>query len=124
MTQIPAHKHSKKELGDLRMRNAFATRPPIQALRSQAANPIFLVIAYLLCLTGAGLALGGIYISGIVCSALSLLGAFFIFWRKPRSRHHAAMITIISMLVLVFGSVYYREQLEQEPYGAQRSIRY
>ncbi|MBT8045456.1 MAG: hypothetical protein KJO79_10940 [Verrucomicrobiae bacterium] len=128
MTEIPKQKHSDGELNELRMRNAFAVRPPIQQIKNQALNPILLAICYLLCLNAAGLALGKIYLPGVVCAALALLLSILIFWKKPRSRHHSAIMAIISLLVLVFGSVYYFEQVEQPANNAtndsQRSTGY
>ena len=124
MTGIPEHKRSDNELDEIRRRNAFAVRPPVQKIKNQALQPIFLAVGYLLCLTGVGLAIGEIYIPGLTCAALVLLTAIFIFWKKPRSRHHATIMAIISLLVLVFGTVYYLEQFEQTTNDAQGPIRY
>lgn len=124
MTDLPDHKRSDSELDEIRRRNAFAVRPPVQEIKNLAIHPLFLGIAYILCLTGAGLALGEIYIAGLTCAALTLLFTLFIFWKKPRSRHHATIMAIISLLVLVFGTVYYLEQFEQTPNDAQGPIRY
>lgn len=124
MTDLPGHKHSDNELSELRMRNAFAVRPPVQELKNQALHPILLALGYILCLTGVGLAIGEIFIPGIACASIALLLTLFIFWKKPRSRHHAAMMAIISLLVLVFGTVYYLEQFEQTTNDAQGPIRY
>lgn len=124
MAKIPERKQDDRELNDLRKRNAFAVRPPVQAIVNQALHPLFVGLAYLLCLTSAGLAIGGIYIPALICAGVSLLGTVFIFWKKPRSRHHAAFIAIISLLVLVFGSVYYLAQFEPTPNDPQGPIRY
>ena len=40
-----------------------------------------------------------------------LLGAGWIQWRKKRSSHHAAILTILAVLVLVFGTLYFFPQL-------------
>jgi len=124
MTDLPDHKRSDNDLDEIRRRNAFAVRPPIQQIKNQALNPIFLTVIYVLCLTGAGLAIAKIFIPGLICSAVALLVNLLIFWRKPRSRHHVAIMVIISLLVLVFGTVYYLEQFEQTDYDAQGPIRY
>jgi len=124
MTELPDKKRDDRELDDLRKRNAFAVRPPVQAIVNQALHPLFVGITYLLCLTSAGLAIGGIYIPALVCAGISLLVAAIIFWKKPRSRHHAAFIAIISLLVLVFGSVYYLAQFEPTANDPQGPIRY
>ncbi|MCP5535468.1 MAG: hypothetical protein H7A51_04440 [Akkermansiaceae bacterium] len=124
MTEIPDHKHTGNDLEEMRRRNAFAVRPPVQHIKNQAVNPLLLGLAYILCLSGAGLAIGALYLPAITCAALSLLFTLFIFWKKPRSRHHAAIMAIISLLVLVFGTVYYLEQFEQTAHDAQGPIRY
>lgn len=124
MVNIPEKKHGSEELGELRMRNAFSVRPPVQELKNQALHPIFLGISYALCLVSAGLVYGEIYIPGLACAGGGLLVSLVIFWKKPRSRHHAALMIIISLLVLVFGSVYYFAQFEQPTHDPQGPIRY
>lgn len=124
MPDIPDHKHSDNELNELRMRNAFAVRPPVEQIINQALNPFLLGLNYLLCLTGAGLAIGKIFIPALSCAAVALVFTLFIYWKKPRSRHHAAFMAMISLLVLVFGTVYYLEQFEQTAHDAQGPIRY
>jgi len=124
MADLPDRKHSNNDLDEIRRQNAFAVRPPIQQIKNQALNTVLLTIIYVLCLTGAGLAIAKIFIPGLICSGAALVLNFLIFWRKPRSRHHAAIMLIISLLVLVFGTVYYLEQFEQTTYDAQGPIRY
>lgn len=124
MTPLPEQKHSDEELNELRMRNAFAVRPPVQTIRSLAQHPILLIMHYLICLTGVGLVIGDIFLPGLICSGVAMLGTFWVFWKKPRSRHHATLIAIISLLVLVFGTVYYLEQFEPTAYDAQGPIGY
>lgn len=124
MARIPEKKHDNQELGELRARNAFAVRPPVQQLKNQALHPLFLGLGYVLSLTSGGLAYAGIYVPGLSCAAAGLLFSLFIFWKKPRSRHHAAFMAIISLLVLVFGSVYYQAQFEQPSHDPQGPIRY
>ncbi len=124
MAKIPERKRDKAELQEMRSRNAFAVRPPVEQLQAQAVHRFVLVFFYLICLTGAGLVIksyypygiemGPVFISGMACAAVGLLISLWIFWKKPRSRHHAALMAIISLLVLVFGTVYYIEQFEQE----------
>ena len=135
MVDIPEKKQSRGELQDLQRRNAFAVRPPVQQLQSQAVNRVILAVFYILSLIGAALVIGAIYpigpinevffIGGIACMGVCLLASLFIFLKKPRSRHHAAILVIISLLVLVLGSVYYIEQFEQEAHDdAQGPTRY
>tara|TARA_Y100000385_G_C13023668_1_gene607377 strand:+ start:662 stop:1036 length:375 start_codon:yes stop_codon:yes gene_type:complete len=124
MTTLPEQKQSIDELNELRMRNAFAVRPPVQEIRSLALHPAMLVALYILCFTGVGLAVGGIYRASLICGGCSLLITLLIYWRKPRTRHHASIIVIISLLVLVFGTVYHHKHLEAPDYDPQGPIGY
>lgn len=135
MAEIPKRKRDKVELQEMRARNAFAVRPPVEKLEAQAVNHLVLGFFYLMILTGAGLVIksyfpygiemGPVFITGMALAAVGLLVSCLIFWKKPRSRHHAALMAIISLLVLVFGTVYYIEQFEQEAHDdAQGPIRY
>ena len=135
MGDLPERKQSRSELQDMQRRNAFAVQPPVQHLQNLAINRIVLAVFYALTLAGAGLVIAAIYpqgfideaffIIGCACAGVSFLGVIYIFWKKPRSRHHAAIIAIISLLVLVFGTVYYIEQFEQEAHDdAQGPTRY
>ena len=136
MTHIPEKKRSRNELEDLKRHNAFSVRPPVQQLQAQALPRVALGFCYLLVSFGAGCllfkskicdllfdwfpmssiwGLGGsydpvieaIYIAAVASSVIGMVISGLIFWKKPRSRHHAAILAIISLLVLVFGSVYY-----------------
>lgn len=124
MTKIPEKKHDDEELRELRTRNAFAVRPPVQELKNQALHPFFLSVVYLLCAVSVGLVIYMISMPALICAGVALLSALLIFWKKPRSRHHAAFMVIISLLVLVFGSVYYNAQFEQPANDPQGPIRY
>ena len=89
---LPARRHSDGELQRLRPHNAMAGRPPVQQLAAQAAHPMLVGTGYLLALGGGA---GGLLVAG------------WLFARKPRSRHHAALMTIIAVLVLAFGILYF-----------------
>jgi len=124
MTDLPDHKRSKRELDELRMRNAFAVRPPVQSIEKMALHPFLLAVGYIICMAGSALALAGMIHAGLACAVLGLLLSLFIYWQKPRSRHHATIFLIISLLVLVFGTVYEVKQFEQTPNDAQGPIGY
>ena len=49
--------------------------------------------------------LNAVYVGSIICGVIVFLMALLIYWKKPRSRHHAAFLFIISLLVIVFGFV-------------------
>lgn len=132
---IPDKKHDDRELQQLRMRNAMAVRPPVTQLKKQALHPWGLGVHYGVGLVSMVLVVWSIYPLGPIDERLLMIGmggslccllaAILVFWRKPRSRHHMTLMMIISLLVLVFGSVYYIEQFEQAPYDdAQGSLRY
>ena len=121
MVKLPEKKRDDQELGQLRMQNAMSVRPPVQKLQNQALHPLFLGMNYLLSLTSAGLALYKIFLPALIVAGVAGVAALLILWRKPRSRHHATLMIIISLLVLVFGSVYYTQQQADD---AQRFIRY
>lgn len=124
MSEIPSRKRNSDELDDIRRRNAFQTRPPVQYIQSLELNRLFVGVLYLLVIVSVCLAFAKFYLPGLCCAAVSLLAAILIFWKKPRSSHHAVIITIISLLVLVFGSVYYLEKFEptahEDPQGPTR----
>ncbi|MBK1791394.1 hypothetical protein [Persicirhabdus sediminis] len=86
MNSLPSQKRSRRELDEIRARNAFQTRPPIAHVEKMAAHPVVLIIGYLLS-----------FLAGV-----GLLPALLIYWRKPRSRHHACFMIIISILAAVF----------------------
>ena len=119
MSFLPDQKRSDKELAELRMRNAFEVRPPVQHVKSLALHPVLLTVVYLDSLAGAGLAMLALYVPALICAGMVMLISMIVYWRKPRSRHHATFTAIISLLVLVFGTVYYLEQLEASNYDPQ-----
>lgn len=128
---IPARRHSDDEL--MEMRRIQATPPDRSIARIQQLAVPWPVIAlgYVLPLCGAvgawfavwspgvppldfpaewiarlsrqpWLAKAGLGTLGLFCgSAFALAG--WIAWKKPRSHHHAGFISIITLLVLVFG---------------------
>lgn len=85
-------RHSDQELQQIRTRNALVVKPPVQRIAAQAGHPVLLGLGYLLALAGGA---GGLVVAG------------WLFARKPRSHHHAALMTIIAVLVLAFGILYF-----------------
>ncbi|MEP4076485.1 hypothetical protein [Haloferula sp.] len=69
---------------------------PFDWLRNAVDWPNFTMIVY------------GIMTAGV---AVMLLGGGWIFFKKPISQHHAAILTIIAVLVLVFGTLYFFPEL-------------
>lgn len=108
-SRIPAHRHSDKELNEMRRREALAMMTPVANPKLAVAHPALLIPGYLLAVAGSACfffyefpmpATAG-------CAAVALLIAAFVFLRRPISRHHAAFIAVIALLVLVFGALHY-----------------
>jgi hypothetical protein len=97
---LPDRRHELRELQSIRAKNAMMVKPPVEQVKSLAAHPALVILGYLLAFGGG---VGG------------LLVALYLFLKKPRSSHHAAFITIISLLVLVFGILYYIPQPPDAP---------
>ena len=81
---------------------------PAAHLRKQTAHPTLYIPGYLLVLVAAAGAYERVFfLAPIALLSLSLLITFYIALRKPRSRHHAALIFIIIFLTAVFGGIHY-----------------
>lgn len=90
-SKLPVHRRGDGELQRIRMQNAMQAKPPVERIAAQAAHPMMLILGYALAVAGG---VGG------------LLVALLLFLKKPRSSHHAAWMTIIGVLVMVFGILY------------------
>ena len=110
---LPSHRHSNHEIEEIRRREALALLTPVVNPKLAAAHPALLIPGYLAALIGGG----AIYFYqqpitvSAPCVSASLLIAAFIALYKPLSRHHAAFIAVISLLVIVFGALHYFPQL-------------
>jgi hypothetical protein len=110
---LPLHRHSNKEIEEIRRREILS----IQSAKHQPPSNI----AHL------GIIIPG-YVSAIIaavcyfyyqlpieysaaCVAISILISAFIGIRKPLSQHHAAFIAIITLFVIIFGLLHYFPQL-------------
>lgn len=120
-TQLPTKRHEPGDIGDLRKRQALAAlqQPgfdPAAHLRRQTASPFLYVPGYLLA-AAAGIAAyrGFSYITPSTLLGLSAVIMIFIAWRKPRSRHHAALLFIAVFLTLVFGALHYAPLFQNAP---------
>ncbi len=113
-SRLPAQRHSDRELNELRRREALAMLTPA-AVNPQptAAHPAVLVPGYLFAAAAAGcFYFYQLPLSATAgCAAAALLIAAFIFQFRPLSRHHAAFIAAITLLVIVFGALHYFPQL-------------
>ncbi len=139
--KLPAHRHSERELRELRMRDLPSDLPAVH-LEQLHVGRLKIIAIYLLSLAGYGLVFLADWASNqptpdlparwiadfvhrpdlgrILSIALGVIGGSvlllcgWIWWKKPRSRHHAAFLTIIAVLVLVFGILHFLP----EPHGA------
>lgn len=139
--KLPAHRHSERELMELRMSDLPRNLPAVHLDQLHLGRAKVAAI-YLLSLAGYGLVFLADWASNLptpdlparwiadfvhrpdlgrilsialgVIGGLVLLLSGLIWWKKPRSRHHAAFLTIIAVLVLVFGILHFLP----EPHGA------
>ncbi len=115
-SKLPIHRHSGKELNEIRRHEALATLAPWTHPQALTAHFALVIPGYLFAISGAVC----FYFYDIekrelrttaACAAIALLIAAFIFFKKPLSRHHAAFIGVMALFVIVFGALYYFPQL-------------
>jgi hypothetical protein len=109
-SKLPVHRHSDEEIAEIRRRQALAmmtSAAPNPKLIP--AHPAVITPGYLLALAGASCFFSETFPLAATagCAAASLLVAALIVVRRPISRHHAAFIAIIALLVIVFGALHY-----------------
>ena len=116
-SRLPIHRHGDDQLNRIRRQEALAQPTPPPHPLTLAAHPLMVIPGYLFALAG------GTYfcfydierqqmLITISCVIAALAIALFIFLKKPFSRHHAAFIAVVSLLVIVFGALYYFPQLQ------------
>lgn len=109
---LPARRHSDRDLNEMRLQQAFATRPPIGHLQSLAAHPAVLGFGYLLTAASALCAWRlQDYWPTAAAAGGALVLAVYIFIRKVRSRHHAGFIAVLVLFILAFAALYHFPQL-------------
>lgn len=113
-SNLPVHRHSDREINDLRRRAAFSQGPGSGPPPVLAAHFALVIPGYLFAIGGAVCFyfydLPIIYTG--VCVAAALLIAIFIFIRRPLSRHHSAFIAAMSLFVIVFGALHFFPNLQ------------
>lgn len=111
---LPSHRHSDKELHEIRRQEAIALLAPVVHPRSLTAHKALVIPGYLFALAGAVCYyyydLEIQFTSG--CVVVALLVAAFIFFKKPLSRHHAAFISVAALFVIIFGTLHYFPNLQ------------
>ncbi len=120
-TALPAKRHDSGDIAQIRKREALAkladpVPDPMVLLKKITAGPLLLIPAYLLAIGAAATAWQRVHhvtpiVLLVLCSALAL----FIFIRKKRSRHHAAILAIMILMTLAFGGLHYAPLFQHAP---------
>jgi hypothetical protein len=112
-TQIPKTRHTPEDIAEIRKRETLANLSanalnPIARLEKLTAHPVLLTLTYLTAFLAIYAAWQAVFfITPISLIFVSGLLTAYIFWRKKRSRHHAAILIIILVMTLVFGGIHY-----------------
>jgi hypothetical protein len=120
-TELPSKRHDSGDISQIRKRHALAAlqqpgADPAAHLRKQTASPFLYVPGYLLAIAAGVTAYQRFhYITPAALLGLSALIMIFIALRKPRSRHHAALLFIVVFLTLVFGALHYAPLFKDGP---------
>jgi hypothetical protein len=120
-TPLPTRRHDPADIAQARKREALAqlettARDPGARLRAQTASPFLYVPGYLLAAAAAVTAYQRVHpVTPLSLLGLSLLITFYIAVRKPRSRHHAALIFIVIFLTAALGGTHYAPSYQHGP---------
>lgn len=120
-TALPSKRHDPRDVAQIRKREALAAlaQPsvdPAAHLRSQTASPFLYIPGYLLAIAAAvSVYQRAHYITPAVLLAIATGILVFIALRKPRSRHHAALLFIVVFLTLAFGTLHYAPLFQNAP---------
>ncbi|WP_411827995.1 hypothetical protein [Luteolibacter sp. AS25] len=112
-TELPTQRHDPRSIAQIRKREELGklNQPsidPVAQLRKITAHPVLLGGTYLLSLIPSLLAYRGVhFITPLCLLALCSALALYIFLKKKRSRHHAAILAIIILMTLAFGGLHY-----------------
>lgn len=112
-TALPTKRHDPRDVAQIRKREALAalaqpSTDPAAHLRKQTASPFLYSPGYLLAIAAAVTAYQRVhFVTPAVLLGLAAVLMLFIALRKPRSRHHAALLFILVFLTLVFGALHY-----------------
>lgn len=112
-TKLPVHRHTDREIQEIRRREMLAARNQAGKLIPKPAHPGLIIPGYLLVIAAAL----GIHFHDLQkeiaagCVVGAMIVAAFIFFKRPLSVHHAAFITVAVLFVVVFGALHYFPQL-------------
>ena len=112
-SNIPHRRHSNEELEEIRRREVLAMMNTTPNRRLFPAHPALIAPGYIVIAAAvAGIGFYSIPLwATAVCALISFAIAGLVFARYPVSRHHAAFISVLALLLLVFASLYYFPQL-------------
>lgn len=120
-TALPSQRHDPRDVAQIRKREALAAlrqpgTDPAAHLRSQTASPFLYVPGYLIAIAaGVTIYQRAHFITPAVLLGLATAIVLFIAVRKPRSRHHAALLFIVVFLTLAFGALHYAPLFQNGP---------
>lgn len=112
-SSLPIHRHSPNEILEIRRQEVLAMQKLAVEQGSQKAHWSVVILGYLFAIA----AIVGCYYYRLEfyiivgCLAASFLVAGFLLIRKPYSRHHAAFIGVMSLIVAIFSVLHYYPQL-------------
>lgn len=109
-SKLPLQRRSDEEIAAIRRRDTLAMMTPPPPNRKLAvAHPVILVMGYICALAGISCFFFAEFPipATVACGLVALLIAATILWRYPISRHHAAFIAVIALLVLAFATLHY-----------------
>lgn len=114
-SKLPTRRHSHQALEEMKHREALAL------LDQQAPNPKLIPAHPAWIAPGYLFAIGGAscfvfdnlpWIATAACAACALLVALSLYLKRPISKHHAGFIAVISLFVIIFGSLHHFPQLQ------------
>lgn len=121
-TEIPTRRHDSSGIAQIRKREALSATQlkrrsdPAAHIRKQIASPFLYIPGHLLTFAAAVTAYQRVhFITPAALIGLATVIMIFIAWRKPRSRHHAALLFIAVFLTLVFGALHYAPLFQNGP---------
>lgn len=122
-TALPSKRHDPSDIAEIRRRETLAqlqqkdpSHDPAAHLRRQKASPFLYVPGYLLAIAAAAVAYQRVHhVTPLALLGLASLIMIFIAVRKPRSRHHAALLFILIFLTLALGGVHYAPLFKHGP---------
>ena len=114
-SNLPTRRRSHEELEEMQRREALAhleNHAPNPKLIP--AHPAWIAPGYLFAIGGASCFVFDNFpwIATAACAACALIVALTLYLKRPISKHHAGFIAVISLFVIIFGSLHHFPQLQ------------